>query len=560
MMEEISVLRFPLVEPFRLLLLGSTVLWLTSCNQADPRVGHPEEDEDGRAAVVTLWGDRFEIFMEYDYVVVNEPVRFITHVTDLVTLEPRRDGLARFIFTDSSGEILEHTDPAVARAGIYIPELRFVKTGEWRMLLEIPLEGQTYSIEMPPVTVYASREEVAGTPEPVEAEGISFLKEQQWNILTRTEPVERMTLSERLALPGFVTAPPGNTAVVTPPIAGRLLPPANGALPYVGDTVKAGTALIRIQPPLAGSDVLTAIGNRNQIRTMETDLHVKASEARAAADNASLELQHAQHVLERTQELYEKSAKSKRELEEDQFAVREARARLKTQRGLLQTYDETLERFGGETADIGGEDGLPSIELRAPIAGTVVEVNATIGEHVQPDRVLLKLVDTSNVFIVAQAPEADIQRLSKTQHALYTLPGNKEDYLSISEQGGRLVFIGATVDSKTRTVPLVYETPNPEGALRLGMSVTVFAETSHADDTLAIPESALVDEDGVFVAYVQVSGETFAKRELALGFRDGKYVQVLSGLDEGEHVVTKGAYAIRLASVSTVIPAHGHAH
>ena len=47
---------------------------------------------------------------------------------------------------------------------------------------------------------------------------------------------------------------------------------------------------------------------------------------------------------------------------------------------------------------------------------------------------------------------------------------------------------------------------------------------------------------------------------MTLGLRDGEYIQVLSGLEEGEQVVTKGAYAIRLASVSTVIPAHGHAH
>ena len=80
------------------------------------------------------------------------------------------------------------------------------------------------------------------------------------------------------------------------------------------------------------------------------------------------------------------------------------------------------------------------------------------------------------------------------------------------------------------------------------------------EEALVVPVSALVDEDGRAVAFVQVSGETFEKRDLTLGIRDGAFVQVLSGLAEGERVVTKGAYAIRLASVSTTIPAHGHAH
>ena len=59
------------------------------------------------------------------------------------------------------------------------------------------------------------------------------------------------------------------------------------------------------------------------------------------------------------------------------------------------------------------------------------------------------------------------------------------------------------------------------------------------------------------MAFVQVSGETFQKRELTLGMQDGAFVQVLAGLSAGERVVTKGAYAIRLASVSTTIPATG---
>jgi multidrug efflux pump subunit AcrA (membrane-fusion protein) len=85
-------------------------------------------------------------------------------------------------------------------------------------------------------------------------------------------------------------------------------------------------------------------------------------------------------------------------------------------------------------------------------------------------------------------------------------------------------------------------------------------ETARSEEAVAIPDSAIVEEGGQPVAFVQVSGETFEKRELKLGIRDGNFVQVLDGVKEGERVVTKGAYAIRLSSVSGVIPAHGHAH
>ena len=92
------------------------------------------------------------------------------------------------------------------------------------------------------------------------------------------------------------------------------------------------------------------------------------------------------------------------------------------------------------------------------------------------------------------------------------------------------------------------------------MALTVYVETAHVTEALAVPASALVDEDGRAVAFVHVAGETFQKRDLTLGIQDGTFVQVLAGLSAGERVVTRGAYAIRLASVSTTIPAHGHAH
>jgi membrane fusion protein, heavy metal efflux system len=90
--------------------------------------------------------------------------------------------------------------------------------------------------------------------------------------------------------------------------------------------------------------------------------------------------------------------------------------------------------------------------------------------------------------------------------------------------------------------------------------VNLFVETARVENTLSVPGAAIVEEDGRPIAFVQLSGETFEKRDLELGIRDGNQVQVLSGLTEGERVVTKGAYAVRLASVSSAIPAHGHVH
>jgi multidrug efflux pump subunit AcrA (membrane-fusion protein) len=77
---------------------------------------------------------------------------------------------------------------------------------------------------------------------------------------------------------------------------------------------------------------------------------------------------------------------------------------------------------------------------------------------------------------------------------------------------------------------------------------------------LVIKESALIEEQGNFYVYVQTAGESFQKREVKTGKRDGEKVQILSGVQPGERVVTKGGHQIRLSSLSGALPAHGHEH
>ena len=88
----------------------------------------------------------------------------------------------------------------------------------------------------------------------------------------------------------------------------------------------------------------------------------------------------------------------------------------------------------------------------------------------------------------------------------------------------------------------------------------VFLKSSAIPNALIIPVSALMEEQGNFYVYVQLGGESFQKREIKIGASDGENVQVLSGIEEGERVVTKGAYQIKLSSASGELPAHGHEH
>jgi len=417
--------------------------------------------------------------------------------------------------------------------------LTFPKAGEWSVALVVPTEDGEKTIAFPSVKVFADAHETEHADAPEVPAGISFLKEQQWKMLAGTDPATKRRLVEQLRLPAMVTARPGSLAQVTPPVAGRLLLPAGKSMPLVGEKVETGQVLALIQPSFS-------------------EVGARFVEAEGEVVRARLALEQADLALKRVERLAKVEAKSGRELQEAEFALKTAQAKYDAGLALQSTYRQASTNVGGQSATA----NQPAIELRSPIAGTIINQSvAAVGEHITAEKAVFTVLDAATVFVEARVPEASVKRLGATKAASYEVPGETGTFISITGVGtGRLVFVGIQVDAATRTVPLVYEARNPDHLLRVGQSVNLFVETARAEDTLAIPSAAIVEEDGRPIAFVQVAGETFQKRDLTLGIRDGNWVQVLSGITEGERVVTKGAYAVRLASVSSAIPAHGHVH
>ena len=105
-----------------------------------------------------------------------------------------------------------------------------------------------------------------------------------------------------------------------------------------------------------------------------------------------------------------------------------------------------------------------------------------------------------------------------------------------------------------------YEVPNSSGQLREGMFADLFIETGQTTDAIAIPEGAVVMDNGGPVAFILVHGEMFQKRKLTLGIRDEGFIEVLSGVHEGERVVSHGAYLVKLAAASPAAFGAGHTH
>jgi RND family efflux transporter MFP subunit len=198
--------------------------------------------------------------------------------------------------------------------------------------------------------------------------------------------------------------------------------------------------------------------------------------------------------------------------------------------------------------------------IRAPISGTLAEIRVAAGSYVADGQPMFHIVATDRLWLEASVAEADLGRLGEPSGAWFTVEGFAPTFVIDPASGGKLVAAGSVVNPVSRTTPVVFEFVNADDRLRVGMFAQVHIWTGESAEDVAVPVAALVEEAGQDVVYVMRGGESFERRVVRLGIRDGDFVQVRSGVDAGERVVTRGAYLVRLAAAAPAAAGHGHAH
>jgi len=182
--------------------------------------------------------------------------------------------------------------------------------------------------------------------------------------------------------------------------------------------------------------------------------------------------------------------------------------------------------------------GASVFPLLAPISGTVVERNGTIGATVDTDANLFKIIDLSSVWIDADVFEKDLERVRLGQLVNVTATAFPGQTFS-----GRVILINSVVDPETRTVKVRTEVPNPDGRLKPDMFANVEIVTAAHRTAISVPLSAVLDDGGKSVVFV-ADGSSFVKREVALGLKSEDRVEIVQGLNAGDKVVTKGNYLL----------------
>ncbi len=516
---------------------------LTACNQ--PPQGNQAVDAHAPAASaaveaahdhgpgnenLTHFTDRTELFVEFPKLVVGEKAAFAAHVSRLADFRAVTAGKLSVRLSGNGQPDEVFAVESAAQPGIFRPEALPKHAGDRELSIEIRTPEFTVVHELGPVTVYATRRAADAVHPPHEPEGIAFTKEQQWKVDFATTEVVMRPVREAITAHGVLRARPDGEALIAAPAAGLLRPA--GRFPSLGQSVNQGQVLAYLVPRLGG-DV--------DLASLESALR----KTRAELDFATQE-------KARMEGLFRDEAVPEKRLQAARAAEVSARAE----------YDAARQRLGQQ----GGADG--GVPIRAPVAGSLVDVRVTSGAFVEAGAPLFHVADRKRLWLELRVPESEAARLGKPSGAAFKVPGftgpDARTIEIIPGKNGRLVAVGGVVDATTRTVPVVFEfsipQSGPQSGLPIGLAVQAQVFVGGARQVLAIPAASVLEEGGMNTVFVQIGGESFERRTVRLGAREGDWVEVQDGLTAGSRVVSKGAWLIKLASTGTAKIGHGHAH
>ena len=315
------------------------------------------------------------------------------------------------------------------------------------------------------------------------------------------------------------------------------------ALQLIGEIRFNEDRLVHVVPRLTGVVESSAVNAGDRVRKGQV-LAVISSQALANQRSELLAAQKrlalARTTFEREKKLWEDKISAEQDYLQARNAMQEAEI-------ALQSAQQKLASLGtGLTS--GGN--LTRYEIRAPIDGVVVEKHISLGESVKEDANIFFIADLSTVWAEATIYAKDLNTVKVGQKATVKAAAFE------SRSTGTVSYVGALVGEQTRTAKARVVLPNPQGTWRPGLPVNIELTSGEIEVPVAVSAEAIQsvrDWTVVFGRY----GEYFEARPLELGRSDGKFTEVIKGLNAGEQYAAKNSFLIK-ADLGKAGASHDH--
>ena len=495
-------------------LAVATVLF-TSCERTHDDNDHSHSDgQELEALAYTLYTEKTELFVEFKPLVAGMETRFAAHFTMLgENFLPVTVGSITLKLTGPNGEQqIVSNEPS--NPGIFRLAMTPQKAGIYTLIFNIKTPGYADTIAIDNVQVYADKQTAIAAQKPEAGGGneITYLKEQAWKIEFANQPVQAKPFSEVIRASGQILSAPGDERVIVAGATGIVLFSGSGVAP--GSEVSAGETVFTITGgTLTGSNI-----------------DARFKEAKTNFEKAETE-------YNRGKELAQTNIISQKELLD-----------------LKIKYDnaQTAFRVVAKDYSAGGQ------RISSPMGGFIKNILVAQGQYVEEGQPLAVVSQNRRLVLRVDVPSNHFQKLPLITSANFKIAGDETIY-NTADLNGKIVSFGKSIEGNSPFVSVTFEIDNKSGIIP-GAFTDVYLKTNTMSNALAIPVSSLIEEQGHFFVYVQTAGESFEKRQVKTGSTDGQNVQIVSGVTAGERVVTKGAYQVKLATMSGALPAHGHEH
>ena len=383
-----------------------------------------------------------------------------------------------------------------------------------------------------------------------------------------TVDLNKQNASEIATVVVSASRPPGHFSVtatveanqqqlqqITPLVSGRV----RNIYVSLGDNVVRGTLLLKIDSPQVAEQHGKLHEAETRVKLAKLAIkRVKESASRVNVLKAKASLDEAEATLRRTKLLISEGITAKKDLVAAQSEYDRARADYNFQKdiSLNREVAEAQAEFSTATTEADHlVDGLraidahlpkegetnnhdiSTIELRSPIAGTVIERFVNQGSGFDQGKPLLTIANTSTLWVMANVPEKQMTHVRVGSAARIVI-----DEKTVT---GTVSYIDPRLNEDTRTARVRIEIANPGNKLKAGnFAQAEFQEPAEAA-SVYVPSSAVQTVEGGKVVFVKLGDGQFAVRKITAGATVSDMVSVLSGLKTGEVIAADGSFILK---------------
>jgi multidrug efflux pump subunit AcrA (membrane-fusion protein) len=371
---------------------------------------------------------------------------------------------------------------------------------------------------------------------------------EQAGVAVQAAPVEKTTIQQVVEAQAILF-PLQQAAIVS-----KISAPVQKFLVKRGSGVKEGQLLAVLENrdlSAAAQDTEGAYKQQEALHKITTSasLPEEIKKAEADAQQAQQALDAQEKIFQSRQQLFDQGALPRKELDQSRVDITQAR----NQYAIAKQHLDTLMATGKQQELVAAEGQLESAkgkyqgaqaqlsysEIRSPVNGVITDRPLYPGEMAAAGTPLLTVMDISSVIAKAHIPQDEAAALKVGDKGTMTVPGIAEPI------NGKVTVVSPALDPNSTTVEVWFEAKNPRHELKPGTSVHLSLTAQTVKDALVVPASSvLTAPDGTTTVMIAGSDGLAHQKAVKLGIRNGDDVQIIEGVNQGDKVVSNGAYGL----------------